>query len=557
MTLDSNGCCIWPLEKEIKMKTPLRILHLEDDPTDAALIQSTLKVGGITCETTRVQTHDDFVAALDGVGIDLILSDFTLPAFDGLSALKIAQTIHPDLPVIFVSGTLGEQRAINSLRSGAADYVLKGDLTHLVPAVRHAMQEVEERAERRRLEAQAIEGQKMDVIGQLAGGVAHDFNNILSVIIGYCHLLRSDLVPDSPQLEYAEEIRHASERAAGLTRQLLVFSRKQTVQPVVLDLNDVLQEIEQLLRRLIDANIEMTLVFGNPIGRVHADSGYVGQVLMNLVVNARDAMPYGGKLTISTADVTVDEKCADAHMVAFPGEYVMISVADTGTGMTDEVKARLFEPLFTTKPSGKGTGLGLVTCQNIIHLSGGHISVYSESGKGTTFNVYFPRQHAPIDTPAQSACPETLPRGTETVLVVEDDPTVRHLACAILEAHGYKVLEANNGEEGARTVREFKGPPIRLVITDVIMPLMGGKALAEVLKITNPDIKILFTSGYPDEAITHYGALDAGVAFLPKPYTPVTLARKVRKMLDASRTATRKLVPMRSELTGVGPHTSA
>jgi nitrogen-specific signal transduction histidine kinase/CheY-like chemotaxis protein len=412
------------------------------------------------------------------------------------------------------------------------------------------MQEVEERAERRRVEAQAIEGQKMDVIGQLAGGIAHDFNNLLSVIIGYCHLLKSDLVPDSPQLKYAEEIRHASERAAGLTRQLLVFSRKQTVQPVVLDLNDVLQEMEQLLLRLIDANIEMALVFGSPTGRVHADSGYVGQVLMNLVVNARDAMPYGGKLTISTADVTIDEESLDEHMGVLPGEYVLISVVDTGTGMTDEVKAHLFEPLFTTKPSGKGTGLGLVTCQNIIHLSGGHINFHSASGRGTTFNVYFPRQHESINAPAQCVGPEVLPRGTETILVVEDDPTVRHLAGAILEAHGYKVLEANNGEEGVRVVREFQGPPICLVLTDVIMPLMGGKALAELLKMTNPDIKILFTSGYPDEAITHYGVLDSGVAFLPKPYTPATLARKVRQMLDESRTVTRRL-PLQLELTGV------
>ncbi len=539
------------------MKTPLRILHLEDDLNDAAIIQATLKIGGVNSETTRVQTREDFVAALDRGAVDLILSDFTLPAFDGLSALKIAQTIHPELPLIFVSGTLGEQRAISSLRSGAADYVLKEDLTHLVPAVLHAMQDVEERVERRRLEGQAIEGQKMDVIGQLAGGVAHDFNNILSVIIGYCHLLKSDLAPDSPLLKYAEEIRHASERAAGLTRQLLVFSRKQTVQPVVLDLNDVVQEMEQLMRRLIDANIELTLIFGDSIGRVHADSGYVGQVLMNLVVNARDAMPYGGKLTISTADITVDEECLDEHMGVVPGEYVKISVVDTGTGMTDEVKAHLFEPLFTTKPSGKGTGLGLVTCQNIIHLSGGHINFHSESGRGTTFNVYFPRQNLLIDTPARSTRFEALPRGTEIILVVEDDPTVRHLACAILEAHGYQVLEANNGEEGVRMVREFKGAPIRLVLTDVIMPLMGGKALAELLKITNPDIKILFTSGYPDEAITHYGVLDEGVAFLPKPYTPATLARKVRTMLDASRNATRRLDTLQLELTDLGSQTSA
>jgi two-component system, cell cycle sensor histidine kinase and response regulator CckA len=513
------------------MKSPLYILHLEDNPIDAALVQSTLKAGGIACETTRVQTHDDFVAALE-LGFDLILSDFSLPEFDGLSALKIAHTEYPDLPVIFVSGTLGEERAVEALKCGATDYVLKEGVERLIPAVRRAMHELEARVERRRLETQAIEGQKIDVVGQLAGGVAHDFNNILAVIIGYCHLLKSDLLPDSPQLKYAEEIRHASERAAGLTRQLLAFSRKQTVQPAQLNLNAVVESMDQLLRRLIDANIEMTLDLGKQIGCVHADSGYVGQVLMNLVVNARDAMPYGGKVTISTNDVTVDEKFADTSIAAFPGNYVMLSVSDSGTGMTDEVKARLFEPLFTTKPIGKGTGLGLVTCQNIVQLSGGHISLDTAMGKGSTFKVYFPRRDEPIDTPTPPLASKVLLHGTETLLVVEDEPTVRHLACAILEAYGYRVLEANNGEEGVRAVRDFQGPPIRLVITDVIMPLMGGKAMADLLTITNPEIKILFTSGYTDEAITRYGVLDAGVDFLAKPYAPATLARKVRELLN-------------------------
>ena len=519
------------------MKDSLHILHLEDDQNDAALVQSILKNGGITCATNRVQTHDDFVAALDGGGIDLILSDFTLPAFDGLSALKIAHTRQPDIPVIFVSGTLGEQRAVDSLRSGATDYVLKDDLTQLGPAVERAMRESEERLELRRTKAQAIEGQKMEVIGQLAGGVAHDFNNILAVIVGYCHLLKSDLGAGSPQLKFIEEIRHASERACGLTRQLLAFSRKQTVQPVVLDLNTVVEDLDHMLRRLIDANIEMTLVPGKQIGRILADSGYVGQVLMNLVVNARDAMPYGGKLTIETANVTIDETHTDPHMDAFPGEYVMLSVSDTGTGMTEDVIARLFEPLFTTKPLGKGTGLGLVTCRNIIRQSGGHIGVYSESGKGTVFKVYFPRQEGIPYVPAQPGDSGDVPRGTELLLVVEDDSTVRHLVCAILEAHGYHVLEANNGEEGVRTVRDHLGPPIRLVITDVIMPLMGGMAMAELLKITNPEINILFTSGYPDEAIAQYGVLNDGFEFLGKPYTPLTLVRKVREMLDAPRSA--------------------
>jgi signal transduction histidine kinase len=528
--------------KEEKMKSPLHILHLEDDLNDAALVQSTLEAGGITCAITRVQTRDDFVAALEHGGIDLIFSDFTLPAFDGLSALKIAHDGRPELPVIMVSGTLGEERAIDSLKSGATDYVLKGSLARLVPAVRRAMQEVEERAECRRVEAQFIEAQKMEVIGHLASGVAHDFNNILAVIVGYSDLMMQELGPDDPLRKHVGEIRHASERAAGLTRQLLIFSRRQTVQPVVLDLNDVVKDLNKMLRRLIDENIEMTMVPGKQTGRVQADFGHVGQVLMNLVINARDAMPNGGKLTIATNNVTLDENHPPTGVIpglpaeapAKAGDYVMLSVSDTGTGMTEEVKAHLFEPFFTTKPLGKGTGLGLATCQTIVQQSGGHIDVDSEVGKGTTFKIYFPRVEQPLDVAARPIPTGPLPRGTETLLIVEDDSSVRHLAAGVLEAQGYTVLRADNGQEALHVAREHKGSPIRLVVTDVIMPLMGGEVMAEWLKTTYPDLKILFTSGYTDDAIAQHGVLEQGVAFLPKPYTPAALACKVREMLDKS-----------------------
>jgi len=515
------------------MKSPLHILHLEDDLNDAALVQSTLKAEGITCATTRVQTHDDFVAALGRGGFDLILSDFSLPDFDGLSALNIAHVEHPDLPVIFVSGTLGEDMAIDSLKNGATDYVLKERLSRLAPAVRRAMQEVEERAERQRLKAQFIEAQKMDVIGQLAGGVAHDFNNVLAVILGYSELLGEDLGPENPLRKYTEEIRHASERAAGLTRQLLVFSRKQTVLPVVLDLNDVVKDLDQMLRRLIDSNIEMTLALGKQIGRIKADSGYIGQVLMNLVVNARDAMPYGGKIIISTDNVILDESDVHAHTDAIPGDYVLLSVSDTGIGMTDEVKAHLFEAFFTTKPLGKGTGLGLTTCQTIVQQSGGHIGVYSEVGQGTTLKIYFPRVEQPLDIAAKSTLTGPLPRGTETLLVVEDDQSVRHLARGVLEAQGYEVLTALNGQDALNVVREHKGSPIHLVITDIIMPQMGGKVMAEWLKTTYPDLKILFTSGYTDDAIWGSEIPGIEIEFLPKPYARATLICKVRELLDS------------------------
>jgi two-component system cell cycle sensor histidine kinase/response regulator CckA len=385
---------------------------------------------------------------------------------------------------------------------------------------------------RRKLEAQFIEAQKMEVVGQLAGGVAHDFNNIIAVIMGYGNLITADLEPDSPLRKYAEEIQHATKRAAGLTRQLLVFSRNQTVQPVVLDLNDAVKDLDKMLRRLVDEHIEMAVVLEKQNGRIKADPGYIWQVLMNLVVNARDAMPNGGKLTIATQNVTLDENYTRTHTGIIPGDYVMLTVSDSGTGMTDEVKARMFEAFFTTKPKGKGTGLGLATCRTIVQQSGGRIDVESEVGKGSTFKIYFPRVDEPVDADTKFIKAGPIPRGTETVLLVEDEPSLRHLAAGVLEAQGYNVLRASNGQDALRVAREHKGPPIRLVVTDIVMPQMGGKVMAEWLKTTYPDLKILFTSGYTDDAIAQHGALEPGVAFLPKPYTSVILARKVRAMLD-------------------------
>jgi hypothetical protein len=642
------------------MNSPLHILHLEDDPHDATLARTALEDDGIICATTCVHNCADFVAALERGGIDLVLSDFSLPAFDGLSAVEIVRTRWPDLPVILVSGSLGEERAIDSLKSGATDYVLKERLARLAPAVRRSMKEVEERAERRRmegklreseqrlrivfsesplgialvgmdgrpllanaalqkmlgysdeelcrmpfaqfthpddcatdqelyrqliqgtrksyqiekrylhkdgqvvwgrlsasmvraaaghadfaigmvedvteyrrLEAQFIEAQKMDVIGQLASGVAHDFNNIIAVIMGYSDLLTAQLGPAGPLRNYAEEIGHASERAARLTQQLLVFSRKQTVQSVVLDLNVVVRDLEKMLRRLIDEHIEMTIVPEAHIGRIKADSGYIGQILMNLVINARDAMPDGGELTIATRNVTLDENHSRPRENVKPGDYVMLSVKDTGTGMTDDVKAHLFEAFFTTKPLGEGTGLGLATCKNIVQQCAGHIGFSSELGKGTIFRAYFPRVDEPLDSDTHLVKAGPVPRGTETLLVVEDDPAVRQLARGVLEAQGYKVLSAVNGQDALRVVREHNGAPISLVVSDAIMPVMGGKAMAEWLKTAYPDLKILFTSGYTDDTVAHDGALDAGIQFLAKPYTPATLARKVRDLLDA------------------------
>jgi two-component system cell cycle sensor histidine kinase/response regulator CckA len=399
--------------------------------------------------------------------------------------------------------------------------------------ISHFLAVKEDITTKKELEAQLIEAQKMEVLGHLAGGVAHDFNNILAVIMGYCNLMTADLGEDSPFKKYADEIQHAADRATGLTRQLLIFSRKQIVQPVVLDLNEVVKELNKMLRRLIDEHIEMTITPGRHLGHIRADAGHVGQVLMNLTVNARDAMPNGGKITITTENVTLDEKQALTLTGAKPGNYVRLGVSDTGTGMTADVKARVFDAFFTTKPKGKGTGLGLATCQTIVKQSGGFITLNSEPGMGATFGIYFPRVDQPLESDTHFINAGPVPRGTETLLMVEDEPDVRHLAAGVLEAQGYTVLRAANGQDALHLVREHKGPPIRLVITDVVMPVMGGKVMAEWLKTTYPDLKILFTSGYTDEAVMPAGAPDPNVQFLAKPYTPAALARKVREQLDA------------------------
>ncbi len=516
------------------MATPLNILIVEDSADDAALVVKELQKNGFDFKWKRVETEADYRANLNSE-INVILSDFSLPQFSTMRALGLLQESKLDIPFIVVSGTIGEERAVESMKAGATDYVLKDKLDRLGPVVKRALREIQERTERKRAEAQFIEAQKMEVIGQLASGVAHDFNNILSVIIGYGDLMMPELDAEGLPHKCAGEIRQAADRAVALTRQLLIFSRKQTVQTVVLDLDSVVKDLDKMLHRLIDENVELAIVPGKQAGRIKADSGQLGQVLMNLVVNARDAMPNGGKLTIETGNVTLDDNFVRSHAGTAAGDYVMLAVTDTGTGMTAEVKAHLFDAFFTTKPKGKGTGLGLATCQTIVKQCDGYIEVQSELGEGTTFKIYFPRVEQPLDTLVQTAkVKKLLVRGMETLLLVEDERSVRHLACSILQSQGYNVLSANNGKEGLRMARECKAGLIQLVITDVIMPQMSGKVMAEWLKEVYPDLKILFTSGYTDDAIVEQGVLEPGIAFLPKPYTPAALAHKVRELLDAA-----------------------
>ena len=382
----------------------------------------------------------------------------------------------------------------------------------------------------RQLEDQFRQAQKMEAVGRLAGGVAHDFNNLLTVISSYSELLLHDLSAEDPRREDLEEIRKAASGAAGLTRQLLAFSRKQVLEPTVVDLNTVVAGADKMLKRLIGEDIDLVSVLAKDLGAVRADAGQVEQVILNLAVNARDAMPEGGKLTIETSNIKLDTTYVDQHRVVAPGAYVLLSVSDTGTGMDEHTKAHVFEPFFTTKEQGKGTGLGLATVYGIVKQSGGFIWVYSELGQGTTFKIYFPLVEEAATVPAAHEAPGSL-QGTETVLLAEDSAAVRTVANQVLTRHGYKVLEAVDGRSALEVGTRHEGP-VHLLVTDVVMPEMSGRQLAERLKERRPALKVLFVSGYTDDAITRHGILEPGIAFLQKPFTPESLARKVREVLD-------------------------
>lgn len=385
--------------------------------------------------------------------------------------------------------------------------------------------------QRRHLEERLRHAQKMEAVGQLAGGVAHDFNNLLTAIIGNADFLLQDLAPGAASRADVSEIRQAADRAAALTRQLLAFSRKQVLQPRALDLNQLVEGVERMLRRLLTENIDVRLHLAPQLGVVHADPGQLEQVLLNLAVNARDAMPDGGKLVIETADADLQAPDAAEPVGVTPGRYAVLAVSDTGVGMDDHVRSHLFEPFFTTKGPGKGTGLGLATVYGIVQQSGGTIWVYSEPNHGTTFKVYLPS--TATERAAEAAAAPTVPaRGSETVLLVEDAQAVRALANRVLRAAGYNVLPAANGAEAERVASGHEGT-IHLLLTDVVMPGLSGRQLAERIGAIRPEMRVLYMSGYTDDAVVHHGVLEEGVAYLEKPFTPDGLARRVRQALDA------------------------
>lgn len=640
------------------MNNCLKILHLEDDPLDSEMIKERLLAEDLICEIVRVETEEKFIAALEQHSFDLILADFSLPTFDGMSALQFVKEKYPEIPFILISGTLGEELAIESLKKGATDYVIKQRLSRLAPSVIRALKEVEERNERRKAEAQLVrlasvveqagesivivnlggnieyvnpnfekltgytsaevigenpkilksgeqskkfyqelwdtitsgktwfgifqnkrkdgtmfyedavifpikdqngviinyaavkrditseklleeqlvQSQKLEGIGQLAGGIAHDFNNILTAILGYSEIAMMNLNPEQQVYKDIKAIMKAGQKASNLTRQLLAFSRKQLIQPKIIDINRLIIDLDKMLNRLIGEDIKLSVYLPEKIGRINADPGQIEQILINLIINARDAVnhptiPSARKtIVIETKDVVVDDSFLFNKQETPNGPYVLISVKDTGIGMDDETRRKIFEPFFTTKKDGKGTGLGLATVYGIVKQNKASISVESKVDAGTTFHIYWPCAESSELSQEMVDSEGEIVGGDETILFVEDDRGVRSFSSKALKTLGYNVVVARNGV-AALKIYKRKKLDFDLLITDVIMPDMGGKELAEKLGEEIDDLKVLFASGYTDDHITDSGVLQQDINFIQKPYRIQALAKKIREVL--------------------------
>ena len=631
----------------------LRVLIVEDDAADAELAVSVLKRAGYPLAFDVIDSATDFEERLAHADYDAILCDHNLRTWTGMDALETLKRSGKDIPFLVLTAVLGDEAAVEYVKRGATDYLLKDRLERLTVALSRALTDKTNREEtaklqeqirrfvenlplgvyrstpdgrvlmanpallrmlgydswqelafrnlegdsfeaghprsafceqieregeatgleaawkrrdgseifvresarafraddgrvlyydgvvedvtgRRRLEEQLRQAQKMEAVGRLAGGVAHDFNNLLTIIIGYSDLLLERVSLRDGMRPPVEEIKKAADRAASLTRQLLAFNRKQVLPPHIVDLNSLLTNVDEMLRRMIGEDIELVTHLPSGLGRVKADPGQIEQVIMNLAVNARDAMPQGGHLTLEAANVDLDSSYATCHESVLPDHYVMIAMSDTGIGMDAETQARIFQPFFTAKQRGKGMGLGLATVYGIVRQSEGHIWVYSEPGKGTTFKVYLPRIDQAVEVIAPTPVPvDELPLDCQTILLVEDEEVVRSFARGLLESRGYEVLEAKGANDALEIGGRYK-KHIHLLLTDVVMPQMSGRELAEHLAPLHPETKVLYMSGYTDHAVVHHGLLDPGTTFLQKPFTPDALTLKVREVLDGA-----------------------
>lgn len=644
------------------MSLPLNVLIVEDSEDDFLLLLRELRKGGYEPAFERVETAAEMKSALDKQSWEIIISDYKMPNFSGLHALKLLKDIRVDLPFILVSGTIGEDIAVEAVKAGANDYVMKNNLSRLVPAIRRELREAkirEERGmikealkesenlyrtifettgattmiieedstislinmegekltgfsreeiegrkswtgfiakdepdklkehhrlrrtgpnaahktfetrlvdktgnikdvlvtasiipgtkksvasllditerkhseeEREKLQAQLRQAQKMEAVGQLAGGIAHDFNNMLTAIIGYCTILKMRLKEDDSLRRFADQILAVSEKAAELTHSLLAFSRKQIINPKPVDINEILKGVEKLLTRLIGEDIEFQTILSIHKLVITADRGQIEQVLMNLITNARDAMPGGGSLTISTEPFTIDGEFIDVHGYGKIGDYALISISDTGEGMDEKTRERIFEPFFTTKEVGKGTGLGLSIVYAIIKQHEGYIDIYTATKQGTTFNIYLPLTEDKIVVEKSEFPPSNI-RGGETILLAEDDKDVRVLIKGFLEEYGYGVIEAVDGADAINKFIHFK-ESIQLLLLDVIMPKKNGKEAFEKIQTMKPGIKALFISGYSDDILRKKGLLEERLTLIMKPVSPTDLISKVREVLD-------------------------
>ena len=516
---------------DLKNKTSTPAYTAGIDVPDRRVGNITPMAGTVTEEVIR--TRSSLLIKVDNDNIDEVVSRFPplFPTFQaGLRSIISVPLISKDQ----VIGVLSLRSLVPKAYTDQDVRLAERIGVEIAGAIANAQlyaERIQAEKERAALEEQLRQSQKIEAIGRLAGGIAHDFNNLLTVIKGYSQLSLLELKETDPMRGSIEEIKRAADRAADLTRQLLAFSRRQILEMRVLDLNTVLRDLDKMLRRVIGEDIELVTLLAEGLGRVKTDHGQMQQVIMNLAVDAKDAMPNGGKLTIETANVELDETYARSHVAVIPGRYAMLSVSDTGVGMTAEVKEQVFEPFFTTKEKGKGTGLGLATVYGIVKQSGGNIWVYSEPGQGTTFKIYLPRVDEPLEELKEKAEVKEIPRGSETILVVEDEEKVLKLTVQILRGQGYAVLEAPHGDDALLVCEQHEGP-IHLMVTDVVMPNMSGHELAKRLKAFHPEMKVLYMSGYTDNAIVHHGVLEKGMNYIQKPFTVDGLARKVREVLD-------------------------